>query len=267
MNQAEILDRNAKAREKHPDHRVEVEPSPRRVRVVFNGETIVDSTHALLLRETRYMPTYYFPREDVHLDRLIPTDHGTFCPFKGEASYWSVEVEGRTAENAVWGYADPIADVAVLKDHMAFYWDKMDSWFEEDEEIFVHPRDPYKRVDVIGSSRHVQIILGGTTIADSTRARLLFETGLPTRYYIPAEDIQMDLLEASATRSMCPYKGEAAYFTARIAEKNFDDIAWTYPDPIPECPKIKDLICFFNEKVDDIFVDGERAAKVKTPWS
>jgi uncharacterized protein (DUF427 family) len=185
----------------NPDYKVLLEPSPRRVRVAFNGETIADSTDAHLLFETRHLPVYYFPRRDVRMDLLAPTEHHTFCPYKGTASYWTINVGDQTAENAVWGYPDPIDEVAALADFVAFYWDRVDHWYEEDEEIFVHPRDPYKRVDVVASSRPVRVILGGETVAETRRARFLFETRLPTRYYIPQEDIRMDLLAPSGTKA------------------------------------------------------------------
>ena len=124
-------------------------------------------------------------RADVRMDRMTPTDHHTFCPYKGTASYWTIAVGDKVAENAVWGYPEPFEEVAAIEDFVAFYWNRVDAWYEEDEEIFVHPRDPYKRVDVLESSRPVQVIVGGEVVAETRRARFLFETRLPTRYYIP----------------------------------------------------------------------------------
>ena len=203
----------------NPDYKVLLEPSPRRVRVKFNGETIADSTKAHLLFETRHLPVYYFPRADVRLDVMSATGHHTFCPYKGTASYWTIRVGDRTAENTVWGYSDPYEEVAALGDFVAFYWDRVDHWYEEDEEIFVHPRDPYKRVDVVESARPVRVFLGGETVAETRRARFLFETRLPTRYYIPAEDVRMDLLAPSDKVTACPYKGRARYWSARIGDR------------------------------------------------
>ena len=251
----------------NPDYKIMFEPSPRRVRVKFGGETIADSTNAHLLFETRHLPVYYFPRTDVRLDLMTPTDHHTFCPYKGTASYWTVAIGDRVSENALWSYRDPFAEVSAIKDFFAFYWDRVDAWYEEDEEIFVHPRDPYKRVDVLESSRCVQVVLGGTVVAETRRARFLFETRLPTRYYIPAEDVRLDVLAPSDKVSRCPYKGEARYYSAQIGGKRFADLVWTYPDPIPECLKIKGLLCFFNEHVDEIRVDGVSQPRPVTPWS
>jgi uncharacterized protein (DUF427 family) len=249
------------------DYKILFEKSPRRVRVRFNGEWVADSTAAHLLFETRHLPVYYFPRADVRMDLLAPTDHHTFCPYKGTASYWTIRVGGRSAENAVWGYAEPYDEVAAIGDFVAFYWDRVDHWYEEDEEIFVHPRDPYKRIDVVASSRPVQVILGGETVAETQRARFLFETRLPTRYYIPQEDVRMDLLTPSDKTTACPYKGKARYWSARIGDRVFPDIVWSYPEPIPECPKIAGYLCFFNEQVDAILVDGAEVPRPVTKWS
>jgi uncharacterized protein (DUF427 family) len=251
----------------NPDYRITFERSPRRVRVKFNGAIIADSTDAHLLFETRHLPVYYFPPAHVRMDLLTATTHHTHCPYKGDASYWTVKVGDKAAENAVWSYREPFAEVAAIKDFVAFYWNLMEGWYEEDDEIFVHPRDPYKRVDVVNSSRPVRVVLGGETIADTKRARFLFETRLPTRYYIPRDDVRMDLLVPSAKLTQCPYKGKASYYSAKIGDRVFEDIVWTYPDPIPECPKIKDYLCFFNEQVDDIFVDGIAQPRPVTPWS
>ena len=251
----------------NPGYKILFEPSPRRVRVKFNGEIIADSTNAHLLFETRHLPVYYFPRADVRMDRMTPTAHHTFCPYKGTASYWTIAVGDKVAENAVWGYPEPFEEVAVICDFVAFYWDRVDAWYEEDEEIFVHPRDPYKRVDVVNSSRSVQVVVGGQVVAETRRARFLFETRLPTRYYIPPEDVRGDLLVPSETVTRCPYKGKASYHSVKIGDQVFTDLVWRYPDPIPECPKIKGYLCFFNERVDEIRVDGVAVPRPSTPWS
>ena len=201
------------------------------------------------------------------MDLLTPTEHHTFCPYKGTASYWTIRVGDRMSENAVWGYPESYDEVAAIQDFVAFYWDRVDHWYEEDEEIFVHPRDPYKRVDAVASSRHVQVVLGGEIVADTRRACFLFETRLPTRYYIPQEDVRMELLVPSEKTSACPYKGRARYWSAKIGGRDYPDIVWFYPEPIAECPKIKGLLSFFNEQVDAILVDGIEVPRPLTPWS
>lgn len=252
---------------RNPDYRVVLEPSPRRVRVTFHGETVADSTRMMLLHETRHLPVYYFPLDDVRMDLMTRTDHHTNCPYKGDASYWTLTVGDRTAENAMWSYEDPYREVPELKGYAAFYWNRVDHWYEEDEEVFVHPRDPYKRVDVIASSRPVRVVLGGETVAESRRGRFLFETHLPVRYYLPKEDVRMDLLTPTQSRTRCPYKGEAVYWTADVGGRTYEDIAWSYPDPVPECPKIKGLVCFYNENVDAIVLDGRELDRPRTKWS
>ena len=243
------------------------EDSPRRVRAVFAGQTIADSTRMKLLSETKRLPVYYFPTEDVRMDLLVPSDHREESPYKGEATYWSVQVGDRRANDAAWAYQDPPEHLAEIEGYVAFYWDKMDAWFEEDDEVFVHARDPYHRVDVLNSSRHIRVVIGGETVAETRRPRLLFETNLPPRYYIPKADIRMDLLEPTDTSTSCPYKGTARYWSVNVGGRTYRDYAWSYAAPIPECPKIENLVAFFNERVDAIYVDGEKVPVPITPWS
>ena len=140
---------------------------------------------------------------------------------------------------------------------LAFDWDKVDHWFEEDEEVFGHARYPFHRVDLRPSSREVRVLIGGETIALTRQALLLFETGLPTRYYIPPGDVRMEFLSRSRTTSVCPYKGQASYWSARIGDRAVEDAAWCYNEPLPECPRIKGHICFYPERVDRLEVEGE----------
>lgn len=248
------------------DHVLYFEDSPRRVQVIFGGETVADSRHVKLMHEAGLLPVYYFPEEDVRMDLLEKTDHTTHCPFKGDASYWTVRVGEKIAENSVWGYPEPLEDAPPLKGYLAFYWRKMDHWYEEDEEVFVHPRDPYHRIDVLQSSRHVKVSLNGEVVAETERPKILFETGLPPRYYMPPEDVREELLAASEKTTGCPYKGVASYYSVEAGGERADDLVWYYPDPIPEAPKIQGLLSFFNEKVD-LEVDGEKQERPRTQWS
>ncbi len=248
------------------NHVLYFEDSPRRVRTMFNGETLADSRRVKLMHEKGLLPVYYFPEEDVRMDLLEESDHTTHCPFKGDASYWSVRVGDRVAENAVWSYPEPIDSAPQLAGYAAFYWNKMDRWYEEDEEVFVHPRDPYHRVDVLESSRHVKVSVNGEVVAQTDRPRILFETGLPPRYYIPPEDVREDVLVPSETTTQCPYKGEASYWSVEAGGERVEDLVWYYPDPIPAAGKIQGLSCFFNEKVD-LEVDGEKQERPQTQWS
>jgi uncharacterized protein (DUF427 family) len=224
---------------------------------------IADSKRALLVFTPNRLPVYWFPAQDVRRDLLVPAHQGSAA---SGIARWTLQVGERVAPNAAWSYLDPGPELAALKDHFAFYWSRMDAWFEEDDEVFVHPRDPYRRVDVLHSSRHVRVELDGQVIAESRRPRLLFESGLPTRYYLPKQDVRMDLLQPSAKTTRCPYKGEADYWSLRMGELFVPDIVWSYPAPIPECPKIEDLLSFFNERVD-IIVDGELQPRPQTQWS
>jgi uncharacterized protein (DUF427 family) len=246
--------------------RVRTEPNYRRVRVFFGGEAVADSSRTLYLFETGHLPVYYFPRADVRFDLLEPSGKRTHCPYKGDASYYTVAAGGRRYEDAVWAYPEPIESVPQLADYVAFYWNQADAWYEEDDEVFKHPRDPYHRVDVLNSSRHVQVRVGGVLVAESRRPRLLFETGLPVRFYLPKLDVNTKLLVPSPTRSRCPYKGEAVYWSVQAGAELVEDIVWSYPAPIPEAPKIENLLAFYNEKTD-IIVDGVPQERPVTRWS
>ncbi|MGH8930374.1 MAG: DUF427 domain-containing protein [Egibacteraceae bacterium] len=249
-----------------PAHVLLWEDSPRRVRVMFGGEIVADTRQAKLLHETGILPVYYLPEEDVRKDLLEPSNHRTHCPFKGEASYWSVRAGGRVAQDAVWAYPKPLEHTPPISGYQAFYWDRMDHWFEEDEEVFVHARDPYHRVDVLDSSRHVLVLRDGEVLADSLRPRILFESGLPPRYYLPASDVRTDLLTPTPTLTRCPYKGLASYWSVRIGETVVPDLVWSYADPLPEVGKIAGRFCFFNEKVE-LEVDGQQQICGPTPFS
>jgi uncharacterized protein (DUF427 family) len=242
------------------------EDSPRRIRATFGGETVVDSARAKLLHEQAHLPVYYFPAEDVRTDLLRPSDHRTRCPWKGEASHWTLEAGGKVAENAAWSYPEPNEGAPPLGGYFAFYWNKLDEWFEEDEPAIVHARDPYHRVDVLESSRRVRVLVDGEVLAESTRPLALFETGLPTRWYLPEEDVRMDLLEHSETSTGCAYKGFARYWSLKGGAEEGSDVAWYYPEPQRDVQRITGLIAFFNERTD-IEIDGERQERPVTQWS
>jgi uncharacterized protein (DUF427 family) len=241
-----------------PRDRITLVPTQKRIRVMAGDATIADSAATLLLLETGHRPVYYFPRADVRMDLMAATTHHTRCPYKGEASYFSLEADGRAVENAVWSYEQPIDGMEEIAGRLAFYWNKVDRWLEEDEEIFGHPRDPFHRVDVVPSSREVRVVVAGETVARTRRALFLFETGLPPRYYIPPADVRMDLMTPTSTASICPYKGRASYWSLRIGERTIADAAWAYMDPLPECPRIAGHLAFYPDKVERI--DVERIA-------
>jgi uncharacterized protein (DUF427 family) len=239
---------------------------PQRIRGILGGETVVDSTRARLLHETGHLPVYYFPADDVRLDLLEPTAKSTHCPHKGDASYWTIRAGGREVADAVWGYREPLEPASFLRDHVAFSWDALDEWLAEDEQLFGHPRDPFHRIDVYDSSRHIRVSLDGETLADSTRARVLFENGLPPRWYLPPEDVRTDLLVPSEKTTTCAYKGHASYWHARVGDRLVEDIVWAYPEPAHDAEPVRGRLCFFDERVD-VEIDGVRAGRPQTPWS
>jgi uncharacterized protein (DUF427 family) len=221
-----------------------LEPSPRWVRVRADGEWVADSRRALLLAwyGPGMLPTYCIPPEDVRTDLL---------PALGDAAIHLHDLPAPVeAANGMW----------------TFTWDGRVQWFEEAMEVFVHAKDTSKRVDVLPSERHVRVEIAGELVAESRRPHALFESPLPTRWYLPPDDVRMDLLEPSDTVTQCPYKGTARYWSVRIGDQLHRDVVWSYPDPIPENPRIAGLICFFNEKVD-LTIDGERQDRPHTPWS
>ncbi|GAA3131698.1 DUF427 domain-containing protein [Streptosporangium carneum] len=235
--------------------RVRVERAAKRVRVFFGGRAVADTTRALLVWEIPYYPTYYFPREDVAVE-LRPNGRGVRSPSRGEAVLYDVE----GVADAALAYPD--SPIEELRDHVRFEWEAADAWFEEDEEVYVHARDPYTRVDVLHSSRHVRVEVDGVTVADSHSPRILFETGLPPRYYLPKTDVRLDLLSPTDTVTRCPYKGTAEYWSVN----GRPDLAWSYRTPLEESGRVAGLICFYDEKVD-VYVDGVLQERPKTPFS
>lgn len=243
--------------------RVKIEPGTRRVRVYLGGALVADTLAPVYVWEVPYYPAYYVPRADVKVE-LIASGNTDHSPSRGEATLYTVKSGDKEAVDAARIYHD--SPLEELRDLVRFDFAAMDAWFEEDEEIYVHPRSPYTRVDVLGSSRHVRVEIDGVTVAESANARLLFETGLPTRYYLPKTAVRMDLLEPSSTHTACPYKGEASYYSVRVGDKLHEDVVWYYDTPLPESQKVAGLVAFYNEKVDT-FVDGVLQPRPKTHFS
>jgi uncharacterized protein (DUF427 family) len=242
---------------------VQIERSPKRVRGLVGGEYVFDTTQALLVWEGPKYPQYYIPREAVTA-KLVENGRTRRSPSRGEATQYDLEAGGRTIVDAAWAHLDSPAEE--LRDFVRFEFSALDAWFEEDEEIYIHPRSPYVRVDVLASSRHVVVEVDGVVVAESTQPRILFETGLPERYYLPKADVRMDLLTPSASRTGCPYKGFASYYDLTVNGKTYKDFVWWYPTTLPESQRISGLVCFYNEKVD-LTVDGVRLARPHTPFS
>jgi uncharacterized protein (DUF427 family) len=241
--------------------RVRVEQSSRQVRVMLGGEVVANTIRPLLVWEVPYYPTYYFPEADIRSDLLVETGEVKRSPSRGDATQYGVKVNG--AEGAAYTFPNPkIDDIA---GHYAFVWKTMDHWFEEDEEVFVHARDPYTRIDILPSGRRVRVDVSGETVADSVNAAFLYETGLPTRYYFPKTDVRMDLLTPTGSVTACPYKGTARYWSVTVGDETHEDLVWGYDAPLPESQKIMGLVAFYDEKVD-VYVDEVLQERPKTKF-
>ncbi len=243
--------------------RVRVEHGRKRVRAFLDGQLVADTVRPLLVWEVPYYPAYYLPAEDV-VATLAATGQTEHSPDLGTAEVCDVVAGAATAPRGARRFAD--SPVARLRGTVRLEWSAMSEWLEEDEPVYVHPRSPYTRVDILASSRHVRIELDGVTLAESRSPRILFETGLPPRYYLPIADVRMDLLRSSDRRTGCPYKGTASYWSVEVGAQRYDDLAWTYRTPLPESQKIAGLVCFYDERVD-VHVDGHRQDRPRTQFS
>ncbi|MCI4066479.1 DUF427 domain-containing protein [Micromonospora sp. R77] len=228
-----------------PENVLTYEPSARWIRGVVAGRTVVDTRDAVLVWEPGMpVPFYAVPRRDVRGATLSPAVAPPRGSNRAGSSFHDLHVDGVTVPNAAWSYPGE-----VLADLVCFGWQEwhgrgMDEWYEESEQVFVHPRDPFSRVDALPSTRHVVVSAGDTVLADSTRPVLVFETGLPTRYYLPAADVRMAALTPTDSRTRCPYKGVASYFAHEGSE-----VAWSYPEPLPGMTAIAGLIAFYDDRV------------------
>lgn len=240
--------------------RLRHEPTEKRVRATLDGATVVDSTDAVLVWEPgQIVPAYAVPVADIDAD-LAPAaaeDGGPRAAHSADGELVVVRSGGASGRGL--RVADPDLAGYVVLDFTSF-----DGWLEEDEPISAHPHDPFHRIDVRASSRHVRLELGGQVLAESSRTMMLFETLLPTRYYLPREDVDVELVP-SDTQTACAYKGRAAYFSARVGDRLVRDIAWTLPEPLPEGELVGGLVAFFNERVD-VVLDGRRIDRPVSPW-
>jgi uncharacterized protein (DUF427 family) len=241
-----------------------VEPVPRRVRAFLGGRTIVDTTRARYVWEWPGYPQYYVPLADVVRDVLV--DEGTTeeTP-RGDVRLFGLEVGDTRRPHAAKVLS--AAKVDGLDDTVRFEWSAFDAWFEEDEQVFVHPRNPYTRIDVLRSSRRLRVESKGVVLAETSSPVMLFETGLPTRYYLNRTDVDFTRLVPSDTVTACPYKGTtSAYWSARVEDVVHPDIAWSYDFPTRDVLPIAGLVAFYNEKVD-LFLDDRRLARPHTHFS
>ena len=238
-----------------------VEHVPRRIRATLAGAVIVDTTRALYVWEWPNYPQYYIPIEDVNAAYLVDEQHPQQLK-RGSAQRYGLAVGDVSRPHAARVYTESTIDQ--LTGTARFEWDALDSWFEEDEEVFVHPRNPYTRVDALRSTRHVQIELDGVVLAKSSSPVMVFETGLPTRYYFNRTEVDFRHLVATNTVTSCPYKGmTSGYWSVSVGEVLHPDLAWAYDFPTRQLLPIAGLISFYNEKVD-VVVDGQRLPRPKT---
>jgi len=236
--------------------------SPKRVRVEAAGLIVAESDRALLLRSNHFLPVYFFPPDAVSSGILSPSEKRSRHSLGEEIAYWDITVGDSRLKDAAWSFHAPQLQVLQpLLDHVAIDWKSVDHWFEEAEEIFGHAKDPYARIDVLDSTRHVEVLVAGERVAETKQPVLLFETHLPTRYYLQPQDVRFDRLVPSQTKTRCPYKGIASYWSFTQDDGSLlADVAWSYQDPLPEVSKIKGLIAFYPQHVDAIRVDGATAS-------
>ncbi|HEX5114919.1 MAG TPA: DUF427 domain-containing protein [Pseudonocardiaceae bacterium] len=241
-----------------------IEPVPRRVRGILGGEVVFDTTNARYVWEWPYYPQYYVPLADVRSDLLVDEDHVQQLK-RGKARRHGLLVGDVAKPGTVRVYTEDAIDG--LAGMVRFDWAALDAWFEEDERVFVHPRNPYSRVDALRSTRTVRVELEGVVLAESSSPVLVFETGLPTRYYLNRTEVDFSHLEASPTVTACPYKGETTgYWSVHIGDTTYADLAWSYDFPTLALQPIAGLIAFYNEKVD-ISVDGRKLLRPTTHFS
>jgi uncharacterized protein (DUF427 family) len=241
-----------------------MEPVPRRVRGMLGGRVVLDTTRALYLWEWPPYPQYYIPVDDIDAGVLVDEDHVEKLR-RGTARRLGLKTGEITRPAAGRVYTDDA--LPGLAGMVRLDWSALDSWFEEDEEVFVHPRNPYARVDALRSSRHVRVELEGVVLADSASPVLVFETGLPTRYYLPRVHVDFSHLRHSDTVTACPYKGRTSgYWSVEAGGTVHADLAWAYDFPTRDLLPIAGLISFYNEKVD-IRLDGELLDRPTTPFS
>jgi uncharacterized protein (DUF427 family) len=244
--------------------RVRVEPTYKRIRAQIGGVTIADSTDVLMVWEVAYFPVYYFPATDVRLDLLADSGESKRSPSRGSAALHDISVGDRIVPKAarIWNESK----VEAVAGYVSFHWKSMDGWFEEEVEVYVHARDPYTRIDILQSSRHIRVEIEGVTIAETTQPRILFETGLPARYYIPKTDVRFEYLTATETETACPYKGVARYWSITVNGETHEELVWGYDGPLQESQDIAGLVAFYNERID-IYVDGELEERPKSVFS
>ena len=238
-----------------------IEPVPRRIRATLGGRVVLDTQRAVYVWEWPNYPQYYIPLADVSTDVLIDEDRVQKLS-RGTARRHGLRVDDQDRPASARVYTDDALEG--LAGMVRFEWDALDAWFEEDEQVFVHPRNPYTRVDAVRSTRTVRIELDGVVLAESSSPVMLFETGLPTRYYVNQTEVNFVHLLPADVETSCPYKGKTSrYWSARVDGAVHADLAWAYDFPTAAVNPIAGLIAFYNERVD-VFLDGQREERPVT---
>lgn len=246
---------------------VVLEPARRRVRALVDGIWVIDSDDAITLYEQGSTPRWYVPVANAHPDLLVENGRVTPTTARGPAHWSDLHLPDRVIENAAWTHPEPPVGVPRLDGLISFEWNLLDAWFEEDDEIIVHPRSPYTRIDVLRSSRHVRVELDGMVLADTKRPLILLEGGHnPARYYLSWSDVDASLLEPSDSFTACPYKGIASYWNVRLGDVVHHDLLWEYRQPMWQVARIAGHVCPFNEFVD-MWIDGVRLPPPETKWA
>ena len=237
-----------------PERVLFLEHLRRRMSVVLGGSTIARSDGAILLFEPARYPVAYFPVGDLADRVLQPTDRETAHPDLGKTKWFDVAGgDGNTTRRAAWQHVEPPAKAAALRDTVAFAWHAMDAFYEEDERILGHAADPYHRVDIRRTSRHLVVREDDRVVADTHAPLVLYESGFAPRWYLPRADIAADALHAIEGQTFCPYKGLASYYDVGDTRS----AAWSYRAPFEEVARIADLVSFYPEKLT-ITIDGEK---------
>jgi uncharacterized protein (DUF427 family) len=230
-----------------------VEPVPRRIRAVLAGQTVLDTTSAMYVWEWPYYPQYYVPLADVRGELLV-SEGRTQASKRGTVELHALQAGGAVRPRAAKVLRE--SEEPRLRDTVRFEWSALDAWYEEDEQVFVHPRNPYVRVDALRSTRSVRVELDGILLAETSSPVLVFETGLPTRYYVARTEVDFDRLVPTSTVTECPYKGvTSGYWSIQTETQLHPDLAWSYDFPTRQLLPIAGLVAFYNEKVD-ITIDG-----------
>jgi uncharacterized protein (DUF427 family) len=234
------------------------EPLRRRMSAELGGRTVVRSDDAVLLFEPGRYPVAYFPLADIAGGVLQATDHRTRHPDLGETKWFDVVGgDGQVARRGAWEHVDPPPHAVAFRDRVAFGWRAMDAFYEEDERILGHAADPYHRIDIRRTSRHLVVRKGTQLVADTHAPLVLYESGFAPRWYVPRGDVASEALRPVEEQTFCPYKGLASYYDIGDAPR----AGWSYRAPFEEVARIGDLVSFEPDKVE-ITIDGQKLEPV-----